>query len=375
MVRRGYDVTVATNARRVEPGYKGPAGVRWKPLPVWSGSRMQFAWDLTRMLLGGLMQSPVRVRRILAMPARPRMNRLTTAHMFLPFAAEQPDLLHFEWNMAAVWYLPLVDLFRCPMIVSCRGSQVAIAPHNPERAIETSLLPATFEKASIIHCVSRAIQREVESMGADPRKIRIITPAVDPEVFRPASAPRTGAGFRIAMIGSVIWSKGYDYAMEALRILRDRGVDASITIIGSMDKSNRQRLLFAIDDLRLSGHVRIAGTLPPPKVVAELQQSDALLLSSLSEGISNAVLEAMSCGLPVVTTACPGMEEAVTDGVDGFLVPLRDPEAIAGVLGRLAAEPELRARMGQAARRRILQDFQLSQQIDKWVSLYEEVSQ
>ena len=231
-------------------------------------------------------------------------------------------------------------------------------------------MPATFEKAAAIHCVSKAIGREVVSMGADPAKMHVITPAVDPEVFKPATQRPAPRDFRIMMTGSVIWSKGYDYALEALWELRKRGVDASITIVGSVDKSNRQRLLYAIDDLDLRENVHVKGTLSPAAVVKELQESDVLLLASLSEGISNAVLEAMSCAVPVVTTACPGMEEAVTEGVEGYLVPVRDPLAMANALERLAGDAELRRRMGMAGRERILRDFQISRQIDRWVSLY-----
>jgi len=97
------------------------------------------------------------------------------------------------------------------------------------------------------------------------------------------------------------------------------------------------------------------------------------LLSSLSEGISNAALEAMACGLPVVTTDCGGMREAVTDGIEGFVVPVRDPEAMAEALLRLWKDPELRRRMGEAARERVLREFRLDQQISAFLALFKDV--
>jgi len=71
----------------------------------------------------------------------------------------------------------------------------------------------------------------------------------------------------------------------------------------------------------------------------------------------------------VVTTACGGMREAVSDGVEGFLVPIRDPETMAAALCKLAADPILRKRMGQAGRERIIKDFQLSDQVDAFIRL------
>ena len=65
----------------------------------------------------------------------------------------------------------------------------------------------------------------------------------------------------------------------------------------------------------------------------------------------------MSCGLPVVVTDCGGMKEAVTDGVEGFVVPVRDPEAMADALLQLFKDSELRAKMGKAARQRVIKEF------------------
>ena len=93
----------------------------------------------------------------------------------------------------------------------------------------------------------------------------------------------------------------------------------------------------------------------------------------MSEGLSNAALEAMATGLPVVTTDCGGMREAISDGVEGFLVPVRDVERMSAALGRLAGDAELRARMGAAARDRVLKEFTLERQVRAFTELLEEV--
>jgi glycosyltransferase involved in cell wall biosynthesis len=98
--------------------------------------------------------------------------------------------------------------------------------------------------------------------------------------------------------------------------------------------------------------------------------ADVFLLASLSEGISNAVLEAMACGITVVTTNCGGMAEAVTDGIEGFVVPVRDPCSMAHRLEKLATDRELCRRMGLAARDRIVREFTLTRQAESFVSLY-----
>jgi len=255
------------------------------------------------------------------------------------------------------------------VVVSCRGAQVSVAPHDPERAEIRSGLRETFERATAVHCVSEALLKDACQLGLDPAKAMVIRPAVDPEVFRPAaSRPASDASFRLFTTGTLIWRKGYEWALHAIRLIKDRGVNVQFDIIG--DGPDRQRVLYTIHDLGLQDCVRLHGRLCPEEVLSRLQQADAFLLSSLSEGISNAVLEAMACGIPVVTTDCGGMREAVTDGVEGFVVPVRDDVAMAGALERLANDPELRRSMGDAARARVLRDFDLKQQVKAFLDLF-----
>jgi len=298
---------------------------------------------------------------------RARLNRLLSTTRL---ARLNPKIVHFEWNSAAIDYGVLSEIWNCPQVVSCRGSQVNIRPYllNSEAFVQG--LRQSFERATAVHCVSEAIRQEAVNFGLDPAKACVIRPAVDPEFFYAAPKEHARkAGFLVVTTGSLIWRKGYEYALLAIRRLVDRGVDVHFEIIG--DGPERERVLYTIDDLDLKGRVQLVGRLAPEQVRVHLQRADVFLLSSLSEGISNAVLEAMACGLPVVTTDCGGMREAVTDGVEGFVVPVRDPDCLAAALFRLAQHPHLRETMGQAARERILKEFTLKQQAEKFLHLYQ----
>jgi glycosyltransferase involved in cell wall biosynthesis len=120
--------------------------------------------------------------------------------------------------------------------------------------------------------------------------------------------------------------------------------------------------------------VRLIGRRPPAEVATVLRSSDVFVLASLSEGISNAVLEGMATGLPVVTTRAGGMAEAVTDGVEGLLVELGDPDELAAALVRLAADPEEAAAMGRRGRRRVEADFDARNQLEAYAQLFEEAA-
>ncbi|MCB9437104.1 MAG: glycosyltransferase family 4 protein [Anaerolineales bacterium] len=315
----------------------------------------------------------IRMWRIVSLHRQALWEKLRVFLQILPLVSHKPDIIHFEWNSAAITYHFLTDILNCPMVVSCRGAQIQIAPLNPLRKDIDDGLPITFEKASAAHCVSHAISETAQGYGLDPNKAWIITPAVDPYLFCPIAAKEYKGILTVLTTGSVIWRKGYEYAVYAIRQLVDKGVQVRYEIIGGHQKDEYNRLLYTINDLDLENHVCYLGKLNPSEVLERLQAADVFLLSSLSEGISNAVLEAMACGIPVVTTDVGGMREAVTDGVEGFVVPPRDPHAIADALSKLVESPSLRKVMGKAGRERILQEFTLHQQTEAYLEMYKSV--
>lgn len=369
LAEHDVDVTIAA-ASRPDAAWLSHPHHHWLRTPQWQGAYAARLLRLAGMASQALISGKLPIMRRLARAAQ-KNDRFSVLSRLLPFTNPRCDVLYFPWNSAAVEYLPLFDL-GIPAVISCRGSQINVAPHNPARAALLSGLKTTFDRAAAIHCVSDAILQEAQQLGLDENKAVVIRPAVDPAFFTPPAA-RTPTGiFRIISTGSLIWRKSYDDALLAVKTLADAGIAVKYDIIGSGPE--KERLLFTIRDLNLQNHVCLTGRLAPEAVRAQLQNADAFLLSSLSEGISNAALEAMSCGLPVVSTNCGGMREAITDGVEGWLVPLRDPRALADRLRRLCCDPALAQDMGQRARDRILRDFRLDQQVIMFENLFRQVA-
>jgi len=375
LVRAGMSVTVAASVPSNQARTFALPGVRLLRLPHHDDSVLLRSVRLALLLSRSLLLSGSRKRlaalftEINSLSAKARVNRLLS---LLILSQVAPHLVHFEWNSAAIDYAHMIALWGCPFVISCRGQQINVRPYVPGNVDFVGRLRQTLESAAAVHCVSDAIKQEALNLGLDPSKAWVIRPAVDPDFFcPPASKHREDGAFHIVTTGALIWRKGYEYALLAMRRLVDSGLDVRFEIIGSGPE--QQRVLYTMDDLGLKEHVHLLGQLPPERVRDHLQQADVFLLASLSEGIANAALEAMACGLPVVTTDCGGMREAVTDGVEGFVVPVRDPAAMAEALRKLALDEDLRTTMGERARERILREFTLEQQTEQFLSLYREV--
>lgn len=285
----------------------------------------------------------------------------------------KPDVVHFEWNSSAIAYAEMLPIWNAPSVMSCRGAEIQIRPHMPGEEWFGPALVRCAQAVDAIHCVSDAIAEEAASLGLDREKFRIIRPAVDLEFFSPG-VPKRWSPPALALIstGSLIWKKGWEYALQALRQALDNGANAHLRIVG--DGPDKQRVQFTIEDLGLAERVTLLGKRPRTEVRDLLRESDAFVLASLSEGISNAVLEAMACGLPVITTDVGGMREAVQDGVEGLVVASRDATALATAIENLAVNQALRSRMGVAARAKAEAEFGLDHQTDQFLELYRDLA-
>lgn len=169
-------------------------------------------------------------------------------------------------------------------------------------------------------------------------------------------------------IGTLIPIKGHRYLLEGMPRLVRLLPALRCVVIG--DGPQRKVLEQAAARLGLNGHVIFAGGVDGPLRNAALHLSRVVVLPSLSEGLSVAILEAMALAKPIVTTDVGGNREAVVDGVNGLLVPPRDPEALAVAMRRLVSDEALAARLGEAGRRRFREHFSLDQMLQQLETVY-----
>jgi colanic acid/amylovoran biosynthesis glycosyltransferase len=338
-----------------------------------------------RELLLSLVVAPRRTVRLLyevsrAADWRRRRGSLTGLLAdYLPLIRLRPDVVHFEWQSTAVYYLPLYRVWRAPVVTSCHGSDASLFPYVPGHEFWTGRADEMFDGVDAVHCVSESVRRDLVARGLEPAKARIIRQGIDPHLFRPNGGPPEGPDrFRVISVTGLRWEKGFEWGVEAIRRLAVAGVPVEFTILGD-DPSfgqadERRRIAHTVADARLETHVQLVERVGSLEVARRLQASHVLLLPSLDEGLPTVVLEAMSCAVPVVATDCGGVSEAITDGEEGFIVPPRDPHALADALMRLWREPDLRERMGEAGRRTATSHFTLERQLREFHAFYREVA-
>ncbi|MFJ5486314.1 glycosyltransferase family 4 protein [Hansschlegelia beijingensis] len=194
--------------------------------------------------------------------------------------------------------------------------------------------------ADVILCGSEFVRDGVISCGGQPERC-VVTP-YGVQTTAPILRRRSGP-LKVLTVGSVGLRKGAPYVLEAA--LRLKGV-AEFRMAGALDVSENARR-------RLNEAVKLLGPVPRSEMSACYAWADVFLLPSICEGSATVLYEALMAGLPVVTT--PNAGSVVRHGVDGFLTPIRDPDAIEAALAALARDAELYRAMAGAARRRGLE--------------------
>ncbi|MCB9437103.1 MAG: glycosyltransferase [Anaerolineales bacterium] len=285
-----------------------------------------------------------------------------------PILQTQPDLIHFEFGALAVNRTYLGDLLNAKIVVSFRGYDI-----NYVGLDQPNYYAEIWGKAHGIHCLGNDIWQRVQQRGCPSHKLHtLIAPAIDTTIFSPkhTEAPANSPILRVLSVGRLEWKKGYEYALKAIQLLQAQGHKVEYRIIG--DGQYLEAIAFCRHELGLDDCVTLLGKLPQHEILEHLEWADVFLHAAVSEGFCNAVLEAQAMQVPVVTSDADGLRENVEDGVTGFVVPRRNPEAIAEKLITLQ-DADLRLRMGQAGRARVVSQFTLTEQIQSFNHFYSEV--
>ncbi|MEW6306723.1 MAG: glycosyltransferase family 4 protein [Verrucomicrobiota bacterium] len=226
---------------------------------------------------------------------------------FLDGGNSHPD--HF-WRLLKEEH----ERWKCPL--------PPVAPHHYERS------RAMMEHVDFVLSPSAFVTQSFLAAGFKPEQILKNVYPVDLSCFQPAPQPRPkDRPLSIISTGMLSLRKGTPYLLEAFRLIHARHPSARFLLTRSM-QTNVLPVLAQYADLPIDW----SPPLPHPELAQRLQSADLFLLPSLEEGLARTALEAMACGLPVIVTPHTGANDFVQPGVNGEIVPIRDPRAIADAI-------------------------------------------
>jgi colanic acid/amylovoran biosynthesis glycosyltransferase len=189
-----------------------------------------------------------------------------------------------------------------------------------------------------------------------PRQTVLARTGVNTEMWSPRARTHVSDGaIRIITVARLERLKAHDVTLEAVRILGDGGLPLSVRFVG--DGPQRAEIEAQVRRLGLEGAVTFTGSLGQEQIIELMAESDIFVLVGRFEALGVAYMEAMAMELATIGTTAGGVREIIDDGVDGVLVPPDEPVMLAEAIRKLARDSELRRRMGQAGRRKIVTRF------------------
>ena len=266
------------------------------------------------------------------------------------------------WRKAVVCLL--ARLARRPYLLHVHGSEFADFYHECSPA-RRRIVRAVLARATLVLALSEAWRAILQQISPGAR-IEVLTNAVPlppPDAMAVPSRPPT-----LLFFGEIARHKGVFELAQAFARVADELPQLRLIYAGTGSGVEETRRL--IEQFRLGSRVRFTGWLQAQRKQATLAGATLFVLPSFVEGMPMALLEAMSFGLPVIATPVGGVPEILTHGHDGLLVPPGDIAALAAAIARLTSDPELRQRLGRAARDTVGKRFSLDSAVERLLGIY-----
>lgn len=276
------------------------------------------------------------------------------------------DLIHAFFAIPT-GFIPWRRSRRPPYLISLRGSDVP-GYNRRFRLLYPALTPLirrVCRNAAAVTANSEGL-KDLALQSFGDLDIHVIPNGIEADYFKPP-ATRAGRPLNILFVGRLIRRKGVEYLLEAFSKFRGKQ-DAILTIAGTGNLETALKKQTA--NLNISGSTRYLGDVRGEALLAAYQSAHVFVLPSLNEGMSNALLEAMACALPVIVTDTGGTRELLSG--NGILVKKKSSEEIYQALQRLCLIPELMEEMGQKSRR-IAEGMGWDQTVRGYYSLYRKI--
>lgn len=282
----------------------------------------------------------------------------------------KPDILHVQWPSLLPWMEPYFKNTNFKIVLSQRGFHTNVRPFIDEDNFE--YLQKCYPQLDGLHSVSQAISQVGQKIAVPQTEIdQVVYTGLDLEKINYQSREKSNKVLELLSVGRPHWKKDYSTAIKACAYLKQEDIDFHYTIIGGQGD---EESLFLIHELGLIDYISLTQKLPQDEVFARMQAADIMLLPSIEEGIANVAVEAMALGTPVISTDCGGMEELITHDKEGWIVPTRDPQALAeAVKNFISLDKICLNEVTTAARLKVEQQHNENKMIKDMICLYKKL--
>jgi len=275
---------------------------------------------------------------------------------------------HIAQGFHSIVALLIKSLFKKKVIIKV----AATGPISDFTMIKKVVFGDTFlnklKSADRIITICSQSRQEALGQGIPASSIIHIPNGVDIDYFKPLSSGEDKEN-KVIFIGRLDAMKGVHVLLKAFKQLRDEGLQACLNIIG--DGPDRDKYESMARDMDLNNSVNFSGEIK--EVVSFLRKSTMFVLPSLSEGLSNVLLESMACALPVVATRVGGNTDLIQDGMNGILVDSENPGQLSEAMMNILKDKILAKQLGAAARKTVERNYSINHIIDKYVKLYKQL--
>jgi glycosyltransferase involved in cell wall biosynthesis len=307
------------------------------------------------------------------------LGRLDLARTFLNFMYFSESMMVGQWmrrnrqshlhvhlaSQAASVGLFTHRIFRC-------GYSLTV--HGPDEFYDAQnfYLAQKIAAADFIVCISSYARSQLMYLSPYQhwKKLHVCRLGIDPHLFSPLPRNSTDGVFEILCIGRLTPAKGQHLLLDALRQLLDQGRNVRLRLAGNGPDESSLRAQSV--RLNLTDRVIFEGPVNQDRIRSLYAQADAFCLPSFAEGLPVVLMEALSMGIPCVTTAITGIPELIRHGIEGLLVPPSDLDALVQALATLIEDDSLRAYFAMNGRKRILHEYDLRTNVENLATIFTE---
>jgi colanic acid/amylovoran biosynthesis glycosyltransferase len=306
-------------------------------------------------------------------------------YLVIPFL-QQPDydIIHCHYGRNGLKAVLLQDLqvIKGKIVVVFHGNDISryLQIHGDE------VYNYIFAQADLLQPISQHWQNKLIALGCNSDKIAVHHMGINCDKFVPATAQKnsdqeTLPEILIVSVARLVEKKGLTYGIEAVGRLIKKIPQLKLKYYIIGDGVLKPQLESQIQQLNLENTVELLGWRKQQEVQQLMSQADVMLASSITskdgdcEGIPVSLMEAMAQEIPVISTYHSGIGELVADGISGYLVPEKEVVAITAKLEHLVTHPQLRRQMGQAGRKRVIEEYNIKLLCDRLTQIYQQLVQ